>query len=190
MMHRFALTQSRMPVLWARRGHLVGVDAPMAMPVIVTMQSRRGVTQAVSAPAMAAVAGSRRRRRSAPVVGGPVTPGDGRGDRAVVSVAVSGCDRMRRGRMVTVVNPSLGWRDRQNQGHQGRDRREGYPDDRFHDSILCPGRGVVTTHARNCFNTMGMSPGKSSLIKPGPNASAQAAWIQAPAQAASKLSMP
>ncbi len=44
--------------------------------------------------------------------------------------------------------------------------------------------------SQSCFNTMGTRPGKSSLTRPGPNASAQAAWIQAPAQAASKLSIP
>jgi hypothetical protein len=29
------------------------------------------------------------------------------------------------------------------------------------------------THTRSCFNTLGTSPGKSSLIRPGPNRSAQ-----------------
>ena len=43
-----------------------------------------------------------------------------------------------------------------------------------HGSLSCAFRRPAATHARSCFNTLGTRPGKSSLIRPGPNRSAQA----------------
>ena len=118
-----------------------------------------------------------RDRRAMPiatVVTGPAMARHRRRHGAVVTM-VAGRSRGGRRRGMMVVDPRLGGRGGDRQQAPGCDQRERRPDERFHDSILCPARAIVTTHARNCFNTMGTSPGKSSLIRPGPNASAQAA---------------
>jgi len=96
--------------------------------------------------------------------------------------------------MVVVADPRRGRRRGQGQGCQGEEGRERGPDGGVHavngfQSASRRPEGQAT-RPRRSFNTMGTSPGKSSLIRPGPKAWPQAAWIQAPAQAASKLAIP
>jgi len=96
--------------------------------------------------------------------------------------------------MVVVVDPRRGRRRGQGQGCQGEEGRERGPDGGVHavngfQSASRRPEGQAT-RPRRSFNTMGTSPGKSSLMRPGPKAWPQAAWIQAPAQAASKLAIP
>ena len=127
-----------------------------------------------------------RRPMSRPVMAHPmstrrVTSGDGRGDGAVMAVMAAPCGRGSGGGVVMMMNARFRRGSGERERGPGRDRRERRPDETCHDSILCPGRApicgraVVTTHALNVFNTMGTSPGKSSLIRPGPKDSAQAA---------------
>ena len=101
-----------------------------------------------------------------------------------VMATMMGAGRRARGRgmAMVMVDRGLGWRGAQ--AERDPDDRDGQrvPDGGDH-ALHHGSRGA--THARNCFNTMGTRPGKSSLIRPGPNDSAQAAWIQAAAHAAS-----
>ncbi len=128
---------------------------PMPMPPVMPLDHRGGAGMMTAAMACR-----------------PPVSGDRRGDGAVVTVMAA----RRHGRsMMMMMDARLDRRGRENQRGPGRHGRERCPDDSCHDSILCRGRDVETTHARNVFNTMGTSPGKSSLIRPGPNASAQAA---------------
>jgi hypothetical protein len=87
---------------------------------------------------------------------------------------VRGMMRGRRSRlMMSVMCRSDHWRGRLNRG-----------------TLALGILGVQATRALNCFNTAGVKSGKSSLISPGPTSAPAAAWIQAPAQAAAKLSIP
>ena len=162
MMHHDALTDRRVPVL--RAGCDVSVNMDMPMKAAMTMMTPLGFAGDGRRPmsmvsARSAMAGDRRRQRTMMKV-----------------VAPAGCRRLGLRRlMMMVADPGLGRRGDERQRSQGRGRRERRPDEGCHDSILCPWRANVTTQARNVFNTMGTSPGKSSLIRPGPNASAQAA---------------
>jgi len=70
-----------------------------------------------------------------------------------------------------------------NRRHPEGDRGEG-PGGVGHGVFPCESRDQAT-RALSCFNTLGTSRGKSSLINPAPKVSAQAPWIHAPAQAAS-----
>lgn len=93
-------------------------------------------------------------------------------------------------RIVMAVPVVVNLRHTRNGESEHRDReRDQERDPAFVAHVSIPSPRPAT---RSCsrFNTPAANLGKSSLIKPGPNASAQAAWIQTPAHAASKLSMP
>jgi len=82
-----------------------------------------------------------------------------------------------RGRVVTVVvrQRQCRWRD-ECQGDRRDNREQGHRECMGHRAVH---RGQLAspapTRAYNSFNTVGASPGKSSLTRPGPNPSAQAA---------------
>ena len=157
---------------------------PVAVMVMTALsRGRRGRGAVASVTAVTAVAGGGGRRL--PMDGAMCGPG---GARVVMAAAVMSARRRGRafghrvsgGVMVMVMDRGGG---RLGQGDQapGGESGQRAPDDDGHAEF--PFIGDVrssATHARklsplSCFNTMGTSPGKSSLIRPGPNASPQAA---------------
>lgn len=102
----------------------------------------------------------------------------GRVARGVAGGGMSPAMPRRGGVGVVMVMMDLGLGDR-----DGEDQRRAEDDggDRaardFDHAVFPfpPAPGRPPPYPRNCFNTMGTRPGKSSLIRPGPNASAQAA---------------
>jgi hypothetical protein len=98
-----------------------------------------------------------------------------RGGRRRTTAMMARLRRHGDGMVMAVMNPGLGGGG--GQGEQSPDKRrgQGVPLDGDHAVFPVSATRHITTHARNCFNTMGTSPGKSSLINPGPNTSAAAA---------------
>ena len=161
-MNHHALAKRRVPVLRSRRQLGVGMGMGVAMQTKMAMMTAPGLRGRNRGVVMVATAGR-------------VMPRDRRRHRTVVGMMAPGGDRRPAHHGVMMMDARHGRcadASQRGQGYGGRERR---PDERCHDIILCPGRAIVTTHARNVFNTIGTRPGKSSLIRPGPNASAQAA---------------
>lgn len=95
------------------------------------------------------------------------------GDRRVVAPVTPLRDGSGGG--MVMMRPRHGRCDGRGRHDPGSERGKRDPDDGGHASFLFQGALVVTTHVHSCFNTTGTRPGKSSLMRPGPKASAQAA---------------
>ncbi len=112
--------------------------------------------------------------RRPPPVRQPMTKGVAEGaPRGVMAP-----DMPRRGDRVAVVMMNLGLGDRGGEDERRAKDEGGDRAARDIDHAVFPFSRAPRPpppYPRNCFNTMGTRPGKSSLIRPGPNASAQAA---------------